>query len=109
MPYLRWYPFIDAAIQFANIFSPLESSTAEEQRYKVVYDYSPENDDELTLKKGDSVIVTNKDICDGWWEGRSNGKSGVFPNNFVELLSAAETVTKEKVCLIVRIHTLPQP
>ena len=30
--------------------------------------------------------VLNKEHAEGWWEGRLNGKSGVFPNNFVELI-----------------------
>lgn len=57
-----------------------------------MFDYEPENPDELKLTVGDVVIVTNKDIPDneGWWEGELNGKVGVFPTNFVELLPAVE-------------------
>ena len=36
---------------------------------------------------GDVLEVLNKEHAEGWWEGRLNGKSGVFPNNFVEIIS----------------------
>lgn len=55
---------------------------------KVLFEYTPENDDELALKVGDIVTVLNKEVyeTDGWWEGELNGKVGLFPDNFVELL-----------------------
>ncbi|CAF0913185.1 unnamed protein product [Brachionus calyciflorus] len=51
----------------------------------VEYDYSAQNLDELTIKKGDKIRnVIRKE--DGWFEGEliSNGKRGVFPDNFVK-------------------------
>ena len=70
-----------------------------------MFDYEPENPDELKLTEGDVVIVTNKDIPDneGWWEGELNGKVGVFPINFVELLPADEELSAP----MVRIQTSP--
>ena len=65
-----------------------------------MFDYVPENDDELALQKGDIVIVTNKNICDGWWEGTRNGQTGMFPNNFVETTPLIDVPPKEKVCTI---------
>lgn len=29
-------------------------------------------------------------VEEGWWEGSINGKSGVFPSNFVEMLEDIE-------------------
>lgn len=62
------------------------------ERAKVTFAYEPENPDELKLVKGDIVTVLNKDIIEseGWWEGEVNGKVGMFPNNFVELLPPEE-------------------
>ncbi|XP_065057757.1 CD2-associated protein-like [Rhopilema esculentum] len=71
-------------------------SKASDERYRVLFDYDPENSDELGLEKDDIVIVTNKDVCDGWWEGTCHGKKGVFPNNFVELCPPkTEEITKQ--------------
>ncbi|KAK3107202.1 hypothetical protein FSP39_009234 [Pinctada imbricata] len=53
----------------------------------VRYSYTAENDDELTLSESDVVTVLDKNLEDaGWWKGELNGKVGVFPDNFVELL-----------------------
>lgn len=53
---------------------------------KVAFDYSAEQPDELTLNVGETV--TNIDQQDGgWWEGELNGKRGMFPENFVEVIA----------------------
>lgn len=49
------------------------------------YNYSASRDDELDLKKGDQILVIEKEN-DGWWKGESNGKTGWFPNNYVEII-----------------------
>ena len=87
------------------LFSLLDASTATEERYKVKFDYLPENDDELALHVGDIVFVTDKNVSDGWWQGSSNGKSGVFPNNFLEETPIADAAPKEKVCSLMLSFT----
>eukprot|EP01135_Chromosphaera_perkinsii_P009674 Nk52_evm1s1836 gene=Nk52_evmTU1s1836 len=46
------------------------------------------SDDELTLKKGESVLVTYKDEASGWLLGRrmSDGEEGLFPGNYVSAI-----------------------
>ncbi|XP_047127425.1 SH3 domain-containing kinase-binding protein 1 isoform X2 [Hydra vulgaris] len=52
---------------------------------KVCFDYEPEQADELALLTGQ--IINNVNMQDGgWWEGEINGKRGVFPSNFVEVI-----------------------
>ncbi|XP_059546158.1 SH3 domain-containing protein 21 isoform X2 [Myotis daubentonii] len=54
------------------------------ETYRVLFDYQPEAPDELALRKGDEVKVLRKTTEDeGWWEGESQGRRGVFPDNFV--------------------------
>lgn len=53
---------------------------------KVLHEYKAENSDELSLQPGDIVEVLNKEVDEGWWEGKLRGATGVFPNNFVELI-----------------------
>ncbi|XP_071954658.1 SH3 domain-containing kinase-binding protein 1-like isoform X7 [Antedon mediterranea] len=63
--------------------APAKSEPIKEKA-KVVYDYQPENEDELALKEGDIVTILDKDSEDnGWWYGECHGKKGVFPDNFV--------------------------
>eukprot|EP01080_Neovahlkampfia_damariscottae_P004700 gene4700-8284_t len=47
-----------------------------------IYEYEPQNEEELALKPGDIVDVT--EMTDDWWIGKLNGKMGIFPSNFVQ-------------------------
>ncbi len=59
---------------------------------QVIFDYTAENLDELTLVTGQFVRV-NKEPVDGWGEGECDGKSGLFPDNFVQPATYAELTT----------------
>lgn len=54
-------------------------------RYRALYRYTPQNDDELELLEGDTVYVLEK-CDDGWYVGSSHrtGAFGTFPGNYVE-------------------------
>ncbi|KAM9233573.1 CD2-associated protein [Dugong dugon] len=49
---------------------------------KVLFEYTPQNEDELELKVGD-IIDINGEVEEGWWNGTLNNKLGLFPSNFV--------------------------
>ncbi|KAF2365964.1 SH3 domain [Trinorchestia longiramus] len=53
--------------------------------YRALYNYKPQNEDELELKEGDIVMVMEK-CDDGWYVGTSRRTSlfGTFPGNYVE-------------------------
>ncbi|KYO30203.1 SH3 domain-containing kinase-binding protein 1 isoform B [Alligator mississippiensis] len=66
-----------------------DNRTKVKEYCKVIFPYEAQNDDELTIKEGDIVMLLSKDCIDvGWWEGELNGRRGVFPDNFVKLLSS---------------------
>jgi len=87
-------------MQFAYIYRFAFSGKKPVERAKVTFDYEPENDDELKLTVGDILTVIKKEE-EGWWEGDLNGKTGMFPSNFVEVLTNAE----ELQTAVVRIQT----
>ncbi|XP_015600449.1 uncharacterized protein LOC107270181 isoform X5 [Cephus cinctus] len=60
---------------------------SEPQPYRALYNYRPQNEDELELKEGDTVYVMEK-CDDGWYVGSSQrtGYFGTFPGNYVERL-----------------------
>jgi len=54
-------------------------------KVKALFDYTAQDDTELTFKEGDKVGVVNKEHPH-WWEGELNGKTGLFPSNYVEII-----------------------
>jgi hypothetical protein len=56
-----------------------------DNRYHALYNYRPQNEDELELREGDTVYVMEK-CDDGWYVGSSQrtGYFGTFPGNYVE-------------------------
>ncbi|XP_068755636.1 CD2-associated protein-like [Montipora capricornis] len=65
--------------------APASDSVAGKEA-KVTFDYEAQDQDELTLKLGDIVHVLGEDE-QGWWRGQLGGKRGVFPSNFVEIIT----------------------
>ncbi|GAB6032670.1 SH3-domain kinase binding protein 1 [Chamberlinius hualienensis] len=67
------------------------------EQAKVLFSYEAQNEDELTLKEGDTINIISKEIEDkGWWKGELNGRLGVFPDNFVELILPFEDLRPKK-------------
>ncbi|XP_049749767.1 CD2-associated protein isoform X1 [Elephas maximus indicus] len=56
---------------------------------KVLFEYTPQNEDELELKVGD-IIDINEEVEEGWWSGTLNNKLGLFPSNFVKELEVTD-------------------
>lgn len=54
---------------------------------RVVYSYSPMNEDELSIQINDIVDVIGL-AEDGWFEGVLSGRRGVFPSNYVVKIDA---------------------
>ncbi|XP_012218284.2 SH3 domain-containing kinase-binding protein 1 isoform X2 [Linepithema humile] len=53
----------------------------------VEYNYTAQEEDELTLRKGD-IITDIRMMLGGWWEGTLRDKRGMFPDNFVKMLDS---------------------
>ncbi|MBN3314375.1 CD2AP protein, partial [Atractosteus spatula] len=62
---------------------------SKKRQCRALFEYFPQNEDELELKMGD-VIDINEEVEEGWWSGTMNGKSGLFPSNFVKEIEPAE-------------------
>uniref|UniRef100_A0A8C5MJ83 CD2 associated protein n=1 Tax=Leptobrachium leishanense TaxID=445787 RepID=A0A8C5MJ83_9ANUR len=56
---------------------------SKKRQCKVLFEYIPQNEDELELKVGYIVDVT-EEVEEGWWSGTHGGQSGLFPSNFVK-------------------------
>lgn len=54
-----------------------------------MYDYTANNEDELSFSKGQLINVLNKDDAD-WWQGEINGVTGLFPSNYVKMTTDSD-------------------
>lgn len=68
-----------------------DKSDTKNRRFKAVYSYAQNNNDELTLAVGD-VIEFLGEVEEGWWRGKLSGKIGVFPSNFVEEMPSTSPI-----------------
>lgn len=68
-----------------------DKSETKNRRFKAVYSYTQNNNDELTLAVGD-IIEFLGEVEEGWWRGKLAGKIGVFPSNFVSAVSSASPI-----------------
>lgn len=52
---------------------------------KALYNYDSTEADELSIKIGNVITIVSKDD-EGWWTGMLDGRKGLFPANYVELI-----------------------
>ncbi|XP_071116994.1 jouberin-like [Haliotis cracherodii] len=68
-----------------------------QHRVVAMYDYRAQRSDELTIYKGDMIVVLYKD-SDNWWMGElPDGSQGYFPANYVISEDAYEGEELEEV------------
>ncbi|XP_075167581.1 sorting nexin lst-4-like [Haematobia irritans] len=69
---------------------------------RAIYEFLGEPElGEISIGVGEVLEITRTDVGEGWWEGKNaRGKVGLFPEAYVEVLSAAdlETYQKELEC-----------
>ncbi|KAJ3052528.1 hypothetical protein HK097_006094 [Rhizophlyctis rosea] len=80
--------FVSSASRTSSVsVTPTKANT--EKQCRVLFDFDAEGADELSLRKGEMIIVT-KEIDAGWWEGEmadGSGRGGMFPANYVEVVN----------------------
>lgn len=69
----------------ANVTGTSTGTTSLRQLVRALYNYDATEDSELSFKANEKLIVLQKDDS-GWWQGELNGRVGMFPSNFVEVI-----------------------
>lgn len=93
----KFYTFILENENFWNViclFSILQpvmvSNLGSLRRCRALYDCEADNEDELSFREGDVIIIINEQTDDdNWMEGvleRAPDRSGMFPISFVHVL-----------------------
>ncbi|WKX88943.1 hypothetical protein Q1695_008524 [Nippostrongylus brasiliensis] len=81
---------VGGASVFGAKLTPVDAKdeTKTKEMARVKFEYEPQHSDELRLAEvGQLVNIIRKDCGDaGWFEGEINGRRGLFPDNFVELV-----------------------
>ncbi|NXN57788.1 SH319 protein, partial [Rynchops niger] len=71
---------------FVQTCSELSQSVGGKKgKAKALYDFHGENEDELSFKAGDTITELES-VDEDWMSGEMQGKSGIFPKNFVQIL-----------------------
>lgn len=66
---------------------------------RALYEFSGEpGSSEISIGVGDILAVTRTDVGEGWWEGKNiQGKIGLFPAAYVEVMSASDVKQSQQV------------
>lgn len=71
---------------FGSARSP-QPSSSNAPKAVALYSFSGEESGDLPFRKGDVITILKKsESQDDWWTGRVNGREGIFPANYVELV-----------------------
>lgn len=77
--------FDDASNSFSGT-PGIPEPTLRKKMYKAIYAFDARNPDELTINPGD-IITGSDEVCEpGWLSGKIDGRSGLFPEAYVEPL-----------------------
>ena len=83
---------------------------SESELAEVVTSFPGGNNDELDLIPGQIIEIISKELEDpGWWMGRLNGSIGIFPEQFVKIVSAQCSCSLPSPPEISAVHELSQP
>ncbi|KAI9308776.1 SH3 domain-containing protein [Cunninghamella echinulata] len=88
-------PISNTPSSYSPIPPPPNYSTATNNTESVeaLYDFQGPNPEDLTFKQGDIIEIKEK-VNGDWWRGSLNGRIGLFPSNYVKVIST--NIPKEK-------------
>ena len=82
----RWTLYTDCCLWCCDC---IPNSVATVTMLRALYEYTGEDDEELTFPEGAEIqlVHTDEGVDDGFWKGRYEGCVGLFPSVVVEVIS----------------------
>ena len=74
-----WFP----ASYVKLMESKAKDNKEEPKKFRAVHDFNGTQEDELSFAAGATIALLDKPEGD-WWKGECDGRTGVFPSNYVE-------------------------
>ncbi|XP_014254626.1 SH3 domain-containing protein 19 isoform X1 [Cimex lectularius] len=76
------------------------SAIKDEEPYCVaLYDFASTHPDDLPFKAGDKIVLTEQ-VSEEWLKGKLDGKEGIFPKSYVDVIVPVDNYTKGKMKVI---------
>eukprot|EP01092_Planopodium_desertum_P011932 TRINITY_DN55296_c0_g1_i5.p1 TRINITY_DN55296_c0_g1~~TRINITY_DN55296_c0_g1_i5.p1 ORF type:complete len:376 (+),score=63.87 TRINITY_DN55296_c0_g1_i5:2-1129(+) len=65
---------------------PRPAAKAATKRARALYPFTGQDSTELSFAYGDEIVLLKSNPAEEWWEGELNGRRGLLPSNYVELI-----------------------
>uniref|UniRef100_A0A8C2IGW8 Proline-serine-threonine phosphatase interacting protein 1b n=1 Tax=Cyprinus carpio TaxID=7962 RepID=A0A8C2IGW8_CYPCA len=86
LPEMSFSGYPEAGSNSAGSYTSAQQAGGVTEKYMVLYDFKAQEDDELSVSKGQVVTITEQGE-DGWWKAWRDGISGLVPGTYLTKLS----------------------
>ncbi|XP_067298198.1 proline-serine-threonine phosphatase-interacting protein 1b [Pseudorasbora parva] len=91
LPRISFSGYPEAGSNLCVTYTPAQQSGGvTEEKYLVSYDFKAQEDDELSVSRGQVVTITEQGE-DGWWRAWRDGISGLVPGTYLTKISQHST------------------
>ncbi|XP_073693490.1 proline-serine-threonine phosphatase-interacting protein 1b [Garra rufa] len=87
LPGMSFSGYPEAGSNLAGTCTSAQQMGGNPEKYMVVYDFKAQEDDELSVSKGQVVTITEQG-GDGWWRAWRDGISGLVPGTYLTKISS---------------------
>ena len=78
--------FVNIVCIYQYIFVEILANSSQQPCCEALYDFDPENEGELGFREGERITLLAR-IDDNWYEGSVHGQTGLFPVNYVKIIT----------------------
>eukprot|EP01083_Nonionella_stella_P041171 111650_1 len=98
---------VEHSIAMKHRLSVCLSMSNQYPKAEALYDYESKADGDLSFKAGDTIDVCDQNDATGWWKGFIGDCVGVFPSNYVRMLSENNDDDDEDADILDEVNQFP--